>query len=614
MYKNNNAYILCLLAITPLIIKWMVLLIYFRNNIIVNVLAGIEDIIYFPIIISLSNLDFSPSYYQQIQSFKILTFPFVELIIHSAFYSVFGIYSFIFLEFMLRIVFALVLYNFSKKIFKNSKKSIYFCALLFFITTCLQFCKFNFEIVNIKNLSDLFNENFGTRTPRPLITGILYFFFYLKILDLKDKVNIELNFKYFLLISFLLSLFVNTFFYYFINFSILFIILFYIYSRKKFFSIIYNNKKKILIVLFSFLLFSSPFLMQLHLGEPDYSRRMGVFNIGIENKVILISYYLKNILRIEFLKILLPCVIIFTYLNIHKVKNVQIFNIFFIFIIISIFSPILFILLSPKLISIYHFLNIMFFSCIFYIYLTTFHILYELLKKLDLNILFYSKITIIFFLFIYTSLSFFNNKNFFFKEQDYLNDLEKIQNFIFDNKLKNSKYKLFTNDLYLMNMWLLNKNTELQISDGFTNAMSDTQIELNFINNIKDFNLNEEQFRKFISYGTSQVRNSFFMTLFTYKYQANSIFTYSPIDNYTDPIKTIIKNTSPFRVQYQVLPEDEKNRLISIFLTHKIDKTLLSDYVIINRTIFDKNFNIYNSDYIKILSTKYFLVYKRNIS
>jgi hypothetical protein len=354
--------------------------------------------------------------------------------------------------------------------------------------------------------------------------------------------------------------------------------------------------------------------MQLHLGEPDYSRRMGVFNIGIENKVILISYYLKNILKIEFLKILLPCIVIFTYLNINKIKNVKIFNIFFVFIIISISSPILFILLSPKLISIYHFLNIMFFSCIFYIYLTMFHILYELFKKLDLNIFFFSKITIIFFLIIYASLSFFNNKKFFFKEQDYLNDLEKIQNFIFDNKLKNSKYKLFTNDLYLMNMWLLNKNTELLISDGFTNAMSDTQIELNFINNIKDFNLNEEQFRNFISYGTSQVRNSFFMTLFTYKYQANSIFTYSSIDNYTDPIKTIIKNTSPFRVQYQVLPENEKNRLISIFLQHKIDKTLLSDYVIINRTIFDKNFNIYNSDYIKILSTKYFLVFKRNIS
>ena len=57
-----------------------------------------------------------------------------------------------------------------------------------------------------------------------------------------------------------------------------------------------------------------------------------------------------------------------------------------------------------------------------------------------------------------------------------------------------------------MNLWLLNKNKQLVISDGFTNSLKNDQIEFNLINSLKDFDISETEFKKLISFEKSKMR------------------------------------------------------------------------------------------------------------
>ena len=58
-----------------------------------------------------------------------------------------------------------------------------------------------------------------------------------------------------------------------------------------------------------------------------------------------------------------------------------------------------------------------------------------------------------------------------------------LENFLVDKNIKNTNLKLFSNDRIASNLWLLNNNSNLLISDGFTNSLKNSQIEYNYINN-----------------------------------------------------------------------------------------------------------------------------------
>ena len=70
------------------------------------------------------------------------------------------------------------------------------------------------------------------------------------------------------------------------------------------------------------------------------------------------------------------------------------------------------------------------------------------------------------------------------------------KNYLQNQKLINTKKKLFTNDLNIMNLWLFNKNDQLIVSDGFTNSLKNKDIEFNLIHSLKDFGLSGEQLKK----------------------------------------------------------------------------------------------------------------------
>ena len=59
----------------------------------------------------------------------------------------------------------------------------------------------------------------------------------------------------------------------------------------------------------------------------------------------------------------------------------------------------------------------------------------------------------------------------------------------------------------------------------------------------------------------------------------------------------MILNSSPFRAQLQIMPENEKQRLLKSFNEHKIDNNFLSDYVIINNSLLNEPLIILNDNY-----------------
>ena len=163
-----------------------------------------------------------------------------------------------------------------------------------------------------------------------------------------------------------------------------------------------------------------------------------------------------------------------------------------------------------------------------------------------------------------------------------------------------------------MNLWLLNKNDQLIISDGFTNSLKNKDIEFNFVHSLKDFGVTKEELKEFLSLGKSEIRNDFLMRLFIYRYQANSLHTFSELSNYSKDIRDNILNTSPFRAQSQIMPEDEKRKFIKLFEKIKLNEKLSSDLIIMNKTDKLNNFKIHNSKYYLVYSGDVYDIYQNN--
>lgn len=612
MKKISNINILFFFVLSSIIIKWIVLKTYFDHGIIPSVINTLSDKQYFPIIISLSNFDLSPNFVSQIESKNILSFPIYGVLIHAIFYSIFGIYSFVLLDFILKFLFYVILYRVFLEVFEDRKKSILFCLTILFTYIFFKFFSLITEINFFYYIYDSLNNNFGNRMPRPLVTGIFYFLFYLLIFRLEDKIKTKINFSYVLIIFFLLSCFLNSFFYYFINFSVLLFGLFLFYTRGKFFGVLLENGKNLFFGFIFFLIFLSPFIFQIYFGEEDYSQRLGVITINLDQKIFLTKYYLLNLLRKEPLIIILACTFIHIFINLSNLfdkRKIKKINLFFYFIIASIISPILFFFFSPKIVSIYHFLDILFFGCLFYIILNVYSLIYQNISSIFSNLNF--NFVILFLFLIFISSSFQIEKKLSLKNKSERNELNKIQEFLDENDLKGSKKKLFTNDLSLMNIWLLNNNSELLVSDGFTNTLTNEQIEFNLINNLKHFKITEDKFMKIISLNENKIRDPLFLRLFTYKYQANSLHLFSKIDDYSLSLHNRIKHSSPFNAQLQIVPEDEKLRLLNLFKDHVVDQNLIADYVFINNSLFSDDLIILNDSYVSENRSQKYEIYRR---
>ena len=606
MQQSYNNY-LFFITILSLSIKWILAVIEFGFNLDTFLLFNLEDTQYFPIVYSLSDFNISPSFIEDVNPDKVIGFPILGIIIHALFFKFIGIYSFIILEYIFQIIFLIVTFKLFVKIFDDYDKAFFLliCLLsIYSLTAILHQFQPN---IFINNIFYLFENNLGTRFPRPLVTGILVFGMIYYLLDFKDQLIKNFETNYVIKISIILSLILNTFFYYFIIFSLLIIgITIKNLSKNLSFNLIF---KRLAIFLLLFTIFSLPFILQQIYLEPDYANRIGLINLDNSQKYFLITYLLKKFISIKFLSIIFVSLVLFYFLK--KEKKHEKINFFFFLMLSSIFSPIIFIFLSKSIISIYHSIDIIIFILMFYLIIGFFSIIYELIKKKKFSKFILSKkiIYILILFFIFFTGIYENNK--FNKNKNLINETIKIKNFLKKEKLQNTKLKLFTNDRNAENIWLLYKNNNILISDGFTNSLPNSKIEYILINCLKHLGISEKNFKNFISLGKSENRNSFFMRLFIYRYQANSLYTFSNLDFYSKEYKNIIKNTSPLRAQSQIIPEDEKERLLNLFNKHKVQYKFTPDYLIINTSTISKSFVISNSGYDKVYSTENYKIYSR---
>ena len=613
MLLNKPLIFVLLLNFFFLSLKWMMFFNESDVTLLTSILINTKDIQYYPLIVSLSEFNFNPTFLEYYNNSKIINLPLASLVVHSIFYKLFNIYSFIILEYIFHLLLIFILFNIIKKIFNSSNVAALFCILIYILILSLKEISNFVEPQIFYKLYDLLSENFGTRTPRPLVTGVFYFSFLYYMMFFEEKIKNKLNYNYVLKIAIFLGLLANSFIFLFIH-SFIFLLIFLIKSSgTKLIEWIKFNYKKIFYFIFLLAFFLLPIVFQNLYGENDYSSRAGLISIGLEKKLFLIKYYLVNLLRFEFLILFLLILVLNWYLNKKDFSNLNTkkINIFFLLTISSIFSPLIFFIFSPKIISIFHFLNIMLFSFIFYIILSLFYILFFLLKKFDTKNYHSNKIPYIILsiicVFIFVPLEL----NSFLKNKDQRIEINELHKFFNKNNLKNTNSKLFTNDLLTMNLWLLNDNTQLVISDAMTNSLSDSKIEFNLLNSFKDFDMEEKQLKELISFKKSQLRNKLFMMLFSYKYQANSLYTYSALENYNKTDQDLIIKTSPFRVQRQIIPETEKERIINLYKKLKINLDLLPNYVVLNISNSFENFNIKNNRYKEIFKSKNFLIYKR---
>jgi hypothetical protein len=607
--KKKYYLYLSFISLFTLSIKWVMPILEGEINLNSLVLFNLEDTQYFPIIYSLSEFNFAPTYIDIIDSKKIIGFPLLGALTHSVFFKFIGIYAFIFLEYIFQIIFLIILFKVMLNIFEDYKKSFYFLIYLLLAYSLLGVLSIYQDSNIFKNLYHLFDNNFGTRYPRPLITGILIFLALYLILDFKKQLFKSFENTYVIKISIILGLLLNTFFYYFVIFSFLLSIIFLTNINKKIFSKILFKKLSLFVVVF--LIFMIPFVFQNIYSEPDYSIRIGLIEISNEKRFFLVTYLLKKLLSLEFFPFLLVACLSFYYSNNYLRKHTEKLNTFFYLIISSILSTITFISLSPSIISIYHFADIILFSLALYFSLIFFTAIYKFIKKKNFSNIFFSDSAVIIFFVIFLMFDSLYTIKEFKKKGELIKEATKLEIFLADERLNDTNLKLFTNDRIASNLWLLNDNNNLLISDGFTNSLENSQIEYNYINNLKHFGFSEKKFKNFISFGKSEVRNNFFLRLFIYRYQANSLYTYSDKKQYTSDFHEVITNTSPFRAQNQIIPEDEKRRLLDLFTNHKVDSDLTADYIIINYSLISEYFEILNNDYTEIFSTKNYKVYSR---
>ena len=613
MQLNKPLIFVLLLNFLFLSLKWTMSLYESEMTLLTSILINTKDIQYYPLIISFSELNFNPTFLEYYNDTKIIPVPLASLVTHSIFYKLFNIYSFIILEYIFHLLLIIILFNIIKKVFNSSNAAALFCILIYILILSLKVISTFVEPQIFYKLYDLLSENFGTRTPRPLVTGIFYFSFLYYIMFFEEKIKNKLDYNYILKITLLLGLLANSFIFLFIH-SFIFLLTFSIkIIGTKLIEWMKFNYKKFFYFILLLVFFLLPILFQNLYGENDFSARHGLISIGLEKKLFLIKYYLINLLRFEFIILFLLTLVLNWYLNKKDIANINTnkINIFFLLAISSILSPFIFFILSPQIISIFHFLNIMLFSFIFYIILSLFSILYILSKNFNFRN-YYSK-KIFYIILPIMCLSFFVplELNSYLKGKDQRIEITKLHMFFNKNNLKDTNLKLFTNDLLTMNLWLLNGNTQLVISDASTNSLPDDKIEFNLLNSLKDFDIEEKQLRELIFSKESRYRNKLFMRLFNYKYQANSLYTYSALENYNKIDQDLIIKTSPFRVQMQIIPETEKTRIIDLYKNLKINIDLLPNYVVLNTSNLFNNFNIRNNKYKEIFKTKNFLVYKR---
>jgi hypothetical protein len=587
---NSNNILILLFSFLTVLLKWSVSFYFFDNeNLLNKLIFDIEDYYYFPHIINFLEFNFSPDYLKNFPSKDSLPTPIYSIIFHVVFIKLFGFASFIILEFLSLYLFLIILVNFFNKFNLNPNIALLSSILFFILPIIFSYISFpNFKITTLENL-------YSFRFPRPLITS-LYFFWglYLSIIFYEsNKINIS---KY-VLIGIVLGLTFVSYYYNFIHLSLIFLFIFIIkiFVNKNFLK---NNYQGILTSILIFVFVIIPFLILINQSEPDYFSMIGVISLDLAKKIELLTYLFKKIFDIKFL-FLTFLVIISTFilmkLNIKTLKKKIVF--LCLLFISGLISPFFFILISPSISEIYHFLNWAIIISIFVIITNSILILNFYIKKDISKIFLY--FFILFFLFLFQIHNYHNIKNSDISLRD---DFYKLQVLINKNEEKLNHIMTFIPRAQVMLM-LQNKRKFSTIESSFSSLNFD-QLEKSFILNLKFIGIKKEDFIKILENkkGTWRYNNEFLRYLSWYRYQANSFKTFNETNDFSSSELSFISTTSPTRTQQILIPKFEIKRLKNLFNNIKANKDFNNPDLIIlkNNSLISRYANLDDKNYCEI--------------
>ena len=614
--KINPIVFLVLAAVTIISLRWITYYSFYPSEPLINkIIIDLGDHMYFPFILNLSNLDFSPDYLLDYSPSKIIPIPIYYLIFHSVAYSIFSEYGFILIEYFSLFLFLYILF----KIFQELKISTYFSVMFALAVFLLpEFIVYlgNIEInlINFNIIKNLYSFN----TPRPIISSIYFFWgLLLAIHYYKYKKN---NY-FFILVGINLALNFGSLPWHFVILSLLFLILFSI-------KILKNNKdyfilliKKIFIIFISFLLFSLPFIIILFFSAfSDSVNKIGSIYPNFEQKKILLDYLLSHFLSLRFLIVFFAnTIFLFFLLKKQNVFCKETITVLYLFFISSCISPLLYLLVTPVILQFYSFTDLVVIIgiCLFFIYITL--IFTTVLGQNSKAYKFYnfvSKKNLIFLLLIlFLSITF--NFNYFLNYKknsnpDFRKDLNTLYNYLNKNNYNQKLNIILTFNTRIQVWWLLLGNRKFSTIHSLFTSLKLNDLELSFIDNLKFLNVSEENFQRIIDNRKAGWRyfNKYFSYISFSKYQANSLTTYKNSQNFNNDVLKFIRSSSPLSIQQIVVPNDEIKRLTILFnKTNNINFINPDIIVLEKKSLVTQYSGISLNEYCVLTGTKYFDIY-----
>ncbi len=607
MSDKKNIIFLIIISFFIFSSRWIPSYYLFDESISVKIiLDSITDgYYYFPLVKYLSIFDFNNSFAPNDMDLENIMIPFYSIFIHSFLYTLLGSFSFIFMEYFSILLFLIISFKLFERYYSKDI-AILFSIIIFSIPIIFSLI----PIADFFYLNIIKDNIYSLRFPRPLLTS-LYLFFFLYLISTFEKEEF-INKKNFFIIGLILAITISSFYYFFfIQISIL--ILYTIYRYKfSIFKRLFNQWSSLIVLLTTFLIFSTPLILNYFHHESEYARRLGIINIDLSQKKILFDYFLSSYLKKKFLIFFMISSVYLTYINLKKIMNYKLINLFYIFFIGSAFAPLIFVLITNKTGILYHYSN----TVVIFAFLLVLIIIFEIFNKFILS--FINKIIIYFFsislitlcisLNLNNSFSMSNNKT---KERLEFNDVSKI---ILENH-NLSESTLMTFDNRFMVWSVLNDIKFLNLTNFIMTPKKDEMIEDDLIKVFKFLKLDADDFNSFIANKKTSWRyiNYNLNTFFFYKYIANPIKTFNNSKDFDPKVYDYIMNSSPINFEQSIIPNNELERLNRKFTLLSLQNFNYPDIIIINKNFEFLKKEIEISNYCNVFDEDFFvLMFKKS--
>ena len=560
--------------------------------------SDLDSLVYFPFIVDLSELNFFGT--NNYNSQKNIIFPIGSVIFHSFVFKFFGIGSLVLMELISIFFFLLIL----SKIFNFFINNELFCLLITLIIFSIHSSLFLIEF-QYSYLIDLTNFFFNLRFPRPLITNIFYFYFLYLIISFSEY-DFFLSKKNALLISIILALsfmsFHNIFYY-----EIILLISLFCIFYKQIFQKSLGFLKFLTYTILLFVIFDYFFINLYVNAEPDYYNRLGILENTNDIKIYLLKHYLIKFFDLRLILLIILFIFFLFVLKKESEKKITLIKVFGFINLISIF---IFIILSPKIHHLYHYvstfiLNFLIINIILFLYIAK-----PLINKIK-YIYYY------FFIFLFATLY---NVGYLFYQKDFRsiekindrNDLNLIVTKLEDEKLiENLKKDLMIFDGTILNYLKFEGKKNFYPIGGFYTPNTNIEQENDLIQSLKFLGFSKEMFENFIKneLQIKKFQNKELQTYFVHRYQANKLTTFNKSKNFTSNELNYILNSGPSFTHQSIIPLDELSRLSDKFHNYELKKEFRPDLILINKTKKFKNLEFKNNDYCKLHESNLRLVY-----